>query len=133
MTANLKDPNRNMDHLAQRILRLDGQVVVVNQAYELFLAQYKLRRREIESTPEVDLLWEEISYLIDPRDVHGFSMFLEVIRQNREEAVRCLQTSSEIFEFYKSRLVPSSVEASDPGEVHPPPSKLRAGKSPLLQ
>ena len=77
-----------MDHLAQRIVRLDGQVIVVNLASEIFKAQFRLRRKDIVPTPEIDELWEEISYLCDHQDTHGFSMFMKLIMECREEAIR---------------------------------------------
>ena len=50
----------NFDRLAKRIISLDDQIVMINQGYQLFLAQYKLRKKEIKASLDVDLLWEEI-------------------------------------------------------------------------
>ena len=69
--ADAENQDRDFNEMARRINKLDDLLVDLNQAFELFVAQYKMRKKDTKPSPELDLLWQEIVFHIDPHEDKG--------------------------------------------------------------
>ena len=57
--------------MGSKLMELDGYLLDLDQAFELMAAQYKLRKSTVPTSPDIEALWVEIAFLLDPNEENG--------------------------------------------------------------
>ena len=69
--------------MGSKLIELDGCLIGLDQAFELMIAQYRLRKSTIHTSPDIEELWAEFAFLLDPNENNGHYSFKRVVLANR--------------------------------------------------
>ena len=61
---------------------------------------------------KVEKLFDELDFFTDPQNERGFRAFINLIEEQREEAMQYVKADDETFQFYASRLVRANLEVA---------------------
>ena len=78
-------------YLGDRIIKLDEQLIKLEQAYELMAAQFKVKRDEIPPSPDIDSFWVEVTCFMDPMEESGYRSLKQMILDEQEGSIEILQ------------------------------------------
>ena len=85
---------------------LVGYLLGLDQAFELMVAQYRMRKSTIPSSPDIEALWAEIAFLMDPIEETGHHNFKRLALEHRGSAIKRLQTDTAAWVRYEPSLKP---------------------------
>ena len=78
---------------------------MINQIYSLFRCQYNQRRSETGHSNKVEKLLTELRFFVDDKDDKGFAGYIELVKEQRNEALEYVRMDEAVFAQYAAQFL----------------------------